>query len=221
MRRSFFLATVIALFCLSCAAQAVTISYTQSVPVSLTNWTSVLAFQQFDPTLGTLNSITFSMTSSCEGQGFAENMSTMSGSSFSWELSALVQLKRPDNSVLLQIQPFETSPIYNLGVYDGAMNFTGASGVTDPLNASDTVSLTTPPPVDDLALFTGIGSVDLTATATAKSKVVGGGNIAMGASTKAGVGATITYDYTPVPEPGSLVALLSGLGGLILHRRRK
>lgn len=220
MRKPFLLVSVIVILCLACAAQAATVSYTQAVPLSLTNWNNILTFQQFDPSLGVLNSVTFIMTSNCQGQGFAENDSTLSGSPFNWELSALVQLKRPDNTVLLQVQPYVASPVYNLGVYDGALDFAGTSGITDPMSCSQTVSLTTPPPVTDLALFTGPGTINLTATATALSKVYGGGNITMGSRTMAGVEATVIYDYT-VPEPAGIIAILTGIVGITAYRRRR
>jgi hypothetical protein len=220
MKRATLAIALLALVALAAASvSAATISYSQSKAVSTVGWTQVLAMQQFDPSLGALNSVTFSLAALCEGSGFAENMSTTSTSPFNWELSVLVQLKRADNSLLLQLQPFTASPVYTLGVFDGAMDFGGTSGITDPKSCNDSGSVAGT--VGDLAAFTGNGTVNVTAVASAKSKVYGGGNIVMGTSTGAGADVTVTYDYTPVPEPSSMLALIAGLGSLLAFRRRR
>lgn len=51
--------------------------------------------------------------------------------------------------------------------------------------------------------------------------VVVGSEIATAYLSTSGLDGNITYNYTPVPEPGSLILLASGLFGLAIIRRRK
>ena len=55
------LAAVPLLLVVVATADATTMSYTASVPLTATDWATSLSFPQFNPSLGTLNSVTLSL----------------------------------------------------------------------------------------------------------------------------------------------------------------
>jgi hypothetical protein len=74
----------------------------------------------------------------------------------------------------------------------------------------------------DLAYFTGTGTADLIAsTLTSHTEWDTNGNISSAVSTEVGVTAVVTYDYTAVPEPSTLVLLGIGAVSLLSYAWRR
>jgi hypothetical protein len=209
-----------------CRAAALTTSETQSIPLTPTNWgpgapatiTDPLNFKQFDPTLGTLDSVQVSL-----GYKFTHDISFTFHSPSTITLSTMgsqVLVNSPTGSLYLKgaPDPLTQSHSDSTGPYDKAVTIptitqTGSSG---PLTLTSAA---------DLALFTATtagGKIGLPVLAQSGSSFSsssgnGGGRI----STNAGADVTVSYTYTPapVPEPSTLAVL--GLGGAVLFACRR
>ena len=217
-------AVAVAVAALAAPATAATISFSDSIALTTTNWSDSFDIQRFDPLLGTLTSITFQLSGTVTGNIRAESMDN-APSTVSTNLQATITLTRPDTTVLAVVLPV-ASFINSFTAFDGTVDFGGTSGVTQ-LGATATSATTTvsPPPVSDLALFTGIGSILLPAHANGSSNASGSGNLITQFQTNAEASVTVTYTYTTatieVPEPASLALFGAGLLGLGLVRRRR
>lgn len=199
-------------------AKADTLVYSASIPLSLTDWSDVVSIPRFDPALGTLNSIQFMVMAHIEGATFYENQET-APTDVSLTLSAELSLMRPDTSAILTATP-STTVNETAGAFDGVLDFDGPSGSTfSNLFADVMQSATSPLPLSDLALFTGVLPIDLPISASGNSFGSGPGNWIFGFSLSASADVEVTYEYTPIPEPGS--AVLGSLGGLLVFRRRR
>jgi hypothetical protein len=177
------------------AAGAATVTYVAGAPLASTDWTVTLSFPQFDPSLGTLMSVSFEARDSLVATFRVENMSTSSANTVRDSSKAIVDLKRPDNTILLEvISAKEYTAAFP--VYDGVMDFGGTSGIT----AADQVAYNSASWVTtasaDLALFTGTGTIGLPCKATGKSYVSDtAGNVVQGVSTRAAAYVIVTYTF--------------------------
>jgi len=199
---------------LSC--QAGSVSYTNSIAFTLTDWTNSVALAQFNPDLGYLVSIQVAVKSDLSTTLTVQNNSISPSSG-----TAITQLKQyllTGSSAL-----FGSSPVLDYAGPDFNYGLDGNGIITSGLltaSASATGNLVTD--YATLAGFTGTGYVDLTAYTYTRTFISNaGGNTAATQSTTADFTAVVTYDYsaTPVPEP-SVVALCGlGMAGLMLCRR--
>jgi|CXWL01.1.fsa_nt_gi hypothetical protein len=204
--------------CLSSTAVADSVSFSDSIPVQLTDWSLSVSIPRFDPLLGTLDSIDFEISGHVEGSVQFESLDS-APSTVMTTLAAVISLQRPDTSVITSVLPaFATSD--NLLEFDGNIDFGGDSGrsyfdiVADLMN-----SHTSPPPVSDLALFTGVGNIILPVTADAASTVSGAGNLVGIISTSAGADVMVTYNYTPIPEPATAFLAFAAAAYMLRYRR--
>lgn len=202
------------------AADAATVLYTSNVQATqTTNYATSLGLQKFNPALGTLQSVKVTLFGNLSGSLRFESFDA-SPSTIVTNLSASLTLTRPDNSTLIVTIP-AFSQTFNVAAFDGTFDWGGTSGFTSAaINASSSnaVVLTG---ATDLALFTGLGSLNSPLRAQGTSSATGSGNLVTQFTTKAGGYATVEYTFAAVPEPASWALMLGGFGliGVALRRR--
>jgi hypothetical protein len=170
-------------------------SYSASVPLQTTNWSSTLSFPQFNPAIGTLQSVAISVRDSLVSGFKYENLSTSSGSTMRDSSKCTVQVLRPDNSLLLSTVA-AVQETCQVTVYDGSLDYAGTSGRT--FNGVVNVGLGTSSFLTgaDLALFTGVGTIGLPCNGIGWGYLSStGGNNRNSVSTQAGAWVTVTYTY--------------------------
>lgn len=194
-------------------ADATQLSYTRTVPLSTTNWADSISVPKFDTSLGTLDGITFTLAGHVEGTARLENLETIPAN-VTVNLSSILRLMRPDTSEIVVTIPV-VSVTELIAEFDTVPDFGGPSGRTHENLAGDhSETAVSPPPDSDLVLFSGMGDIVLPVSAEGFSSGSGAGNLLLQFNTLASAEATVTYDYTAVPEPSGVLALLTGLGGL-------
>jgi hypothetical protein len=195
---------------------AAILTQTQSVPLTPTDWSTTLVFSQFNPALGTLNSITIMLDGTIVSELIATNTGATTDTG-TVTATATITVTRPDSSTLV-VAP----TVSHTETLDPGNSF----DVTETNSASNAV--TSPPPASDLVAYTGVGTIGLPISAVGSSTVTSGnGNVAGGALTSASATVTLVYQYDPalmLPEPpGVLVfglALAAGLAFFVLPKAR-
>jgi hypothetical protein len=198
------------------SAFGTTLTVSDTVPIQSTNYSSSVSIQQFDPSLGVLNSILFHLEGTVQGGAKFESLDA-APATITMNLQSSITLQRPDTSILAVVLPL-VQTVDNATAYDNTFDFGGTSGKTyTGLTNTAFTNAVSPPPLSDLALFTGLGNIVLPVIANGTSNGSGAGNLILQFNTSAGAYVEVTYDYT-VPEPSAL-GLLS-FGALMLRRRR-
>jgi hypothetical protein len=193
------------------------VSFTDTIPMTTTTWFDTLSVPKFDPALGTLLGIDFSLTGTVSGSAAYESLDA-DPATITLNLTAEVVVQRPDLSQLIVVLPV-VNVVENSAAFDGTIDFDGPSGSTfTNLNATLTNTASSPPPASDLVLFTGPGTINLPVSASGMSSGSGAGNLILQFATSAEAEFTVTYHYL-VPEPATL-AMLAG-GAIPLFRRRR
>ena len=132
--------------CAATAAQSASIVRTDSVPLTKTNWTQSLTVPQFDPALGTLQSVKFTLGSHVEGSAKFESLDAASAT-VTMKMAATVRLSRLDATAIVATTPTSTT-VDTVARFDGTIDFDGTSGKTYPsLFADASESYTSPPPI--------------------------------------------------------------------------
>ena len=216
MRTMKVAATVCLLILSIAAARGASVSYgpTSAIPDTKTDWTSALDFPKFDSTLGVLNTVELSITGEIKTTlTVTNNASSASDGNAKTHVTITVR----DPLTLLTVMPDIYSPPF---------------GYTLPPNTSTTSGLLTKSETKDgswtaaaiLTEFTGTGNISLSAVTFTETVLVNnGGNTFASQVTDANATGLVTYYYTPVPEPSGIMALLTGVGGLLgmAFRRRR
>jgi hypothetical protein len=218
---------VAALLLVACGAQAAQISYTTGFGPADMDWLlpyiPVSAnFQQFTPAMGTLQSIsielsgtmhpTFQLTAP-QGTGGYGTLTTTG--------DLTMDLCTPDSYVSDDTGDFVGTVLLRLDLPNVGPLVIGDRyhRVTVDTSVSSTTSATVTGSVTDFGLFTGTGTAAIPLFTNGWASVSGGG-ATLGWANDGFGSATITYTY--VPEPGSMLAMLSLLGGAgFMFRRRR
>lgn len=218
-------AALVASLALAGAADATTVSYTSNTvgPQATSFFDLPVTLQQFDPALGTLQSIKITLLGTVSGNLQAESLDN-SAATLLAQLSTLLTLSRPDSSALVSTTA-SSSQSFNASAYDGTIDFGGTSGFSSgPLSSSSSNAITLTS-ASDLSLFTGTGSIAALLTALGASSVSGAGNIISQIATNAAGTATIEYTFLTdgVPEAATWAMMVVGFGfaGSALRRRAR
>jgi hypothetical protein len=237
-------------------AQAGSVTYTTIVPLNTTDLTNESAnpptgsafLQEFNPSLGTLESVTITLEAS-GGTNFStiKNTSASSTTFVAYE-SSTVWLDDLNNSTIdtnllgdgspstnyltnqTQGQIFFNSHTYLPDGESGGTTLAAGATTSASATSSDDEFVTTTDPTW-LAAFVGVGDLDIVLSTLSGGGyyATGGANINIVETTQAGGTVKVEYDYSggpppPVPEPGTLGLFgtgLLGLAGLLRFRFMK
>lgn len=200
-------------------SQAASITHTDNIPLMTTSWFESVVIPQFDPALGTLDSIEYAINGYIEGSVSYESLDSKP-STLTLDFSASLELGLPDSSKLILAAPLVTN-IVSVGAFDGVIDFGGESGgVIDDISIADRVTfISAPPTTNELDFFVGTEDVAMSLDALGTSSGSGSGNLVLQFIQSASAFVEITYNYTAIPEPVTISLLI--LPALMLRRKRR
>lgn len=183
---------------------------TTTAGTDIGNWSETVALQQFNPVLGSLSAVTFTLS----GGLLAEFYATSAQASPQTVTNTLLgQLRFAVPSLKVQSLGFSESGSYALD---------GFADELRTLEDSDSISFTL---LGDWDSFVGTSVFNVDVEASSQSAGQGGGNIDELTVPTFGATVSVRYDYTAnhVPEPGSLalVALALAASRLAAQRRHR
>lgn len=201
------------------APQTVTIAATDTNFGPGTALNDPMVFNQFNSSLGTLTSVSVSVSYDFNHTStltFAVP-STISTSATQNNISVSL----PNGTVIGSA----ASPDYTQSTAFNSSTMTLGTPVTlTPINDPGTIAPISLTSASNLALFTGSGTISLPVLASSVAAAhFSAGNGTAVVTTTASATVTISYNYTPhaVPEPSSVVLLGMGGCGLLWFRRRR
>jgi hypothetical protein len=172
-----------------------TITKSLMIPATATNFSLSGMIAQFDPSLGTLQSVTISNAGSITSDIKVENTSTSSPSIISATVSGSLTLNGP-SGITVQTNLQQNAGTFNATTFDNQLDFSGSSGKdfgNQTANGTQSLTLTG----NSMSPFMGGGNVALTENANASSSASGGGNLVMAVTSSATAQITVTYTYIP------------------------
>lgn len=204
------------------ASSLKTLSYEDYIPLQRTQLRNQFVdIPLFNPDLGSLKSVLFSLTGEVEGSVKIEN-GDAAAAFITASLGADVSVRYPDGRELLTVLPAAiVSETFLPG--DDDLDFIGSSVKTfSDLRNTQTKQLIWN---DGFDFLIGLGNISLPVFGDGKSQATGAGNLLAGFQTFAGAKVEVVYKYEPlkrpippeptkkkVPEPSVSVAALAVLG---------
>ena len=208
------------------SALAGMVMFTSNIALQSTNWDEVIAdIPEFSDTLpgvpsgSVLTKVTVMLTGDIAGTARYESLDA-AATVVELNLEAIISLTTPVAIMDVVVQPV-ANVMDNATAFDGSNDFNGSSGGTfADLNGQE-IDMKMYNSLADLALFSGVGFLNLPVTADGTSSGTGGGNLVTQFITDAGAEVKVIYDFrtNDIPEPAS--ALLLGLGCVALLNRPK
>lgn len=202
-------------------AYGATIQHNASVTLATTNWSNSFSIPQFDPSLGTLTSVTIALSGHVEGTGTYWNESA-TPADVTGTLKANITLTEPDTTTIV-VSPSDTRTVLDIpqAFWPNLPPSYTDSGFS--ANAGPVSDTSTSPSY--LAAFTGGGTILLPVSAVGQSTASSDqGNFVYEFETKASASVLVTYNYREIPEPSSFATFLimsSSCGLVAIWRRRK
>ena len=210
----------------SAQAAIMTATYTDSFGTTAYNFTDTLSVQQFDGSLGTLQSVELSYTFDVTSTAGVENFSANPGSATLEQTFTITLSNGVLGTLLSDGDTFSKTEA--VGTFDGTPDFAGPSGFSDSVapTFADTVSYTN---ALILAAFTGLGNFDfdIAGDVDIDSSFVGSGVgfLAQQWDTSGNGEISVTYTYdtptAPIPSPAAVWAGLVLAGSAVMRRRNK
>jgi hypothetical protein len=229
--KTFPMAVVAAFGLVASTAHADVIDFTDSLPLTTTDWFQTLTVSQFDPTLGTLNSAKVSFSANMLSDMTLDNdNATPSPVVGNVSVQTFGTFAGIDLGLLLAADT--GAPTVLAADDSGDTDLPGDGGADEILvgNLTDNdmimATLTAP---GDLGQFLGAGTISTVNLFTLGGFGVtgGGGNVDVNVNTQAAASLFVEYDFTPappppqIPVPATLALLGLGLAGLGVARRRR
>ncbi|HMO37332.1 MAG TPA: choice-of-anchor E domain-containing protein, partial [Gemmatales bacterium] len=150
------------------------------------------SIQQFNPALGTLQSVEIRVDGRILSTIRLENLDNASAH-VTGTVSGSLLLSGPGFN--LNVQANGNAAIrQNLAAYDGTLDYAGSSGIT-LVNRSATGSQTQTIQGSNLSNFIGSGTVSFSFLAQATTEATGGGNLMANITNLGGADVTVTYKY--------------------------
>lgn len=202
--------------------------FSASFPLSGTqnlDFTNNMSLPKFDSSLGTLQSISFTISGNLTASQKFENLSGGSSTTIIMTSQGTMTLRRPDGTSLVVTIP-QVQNSRGATAFDGTIDFTGGSGFIFPDASGSNSSSATLNGASDLALFTGTGSILLPVTAVGNSNGTGSANLLQQYGLVGASSASVTYTYTtaaPVPEASTYgaIGMVVAVGVIGYRRSRK
>jgi len=191
---------------------------TTSTPISptSTDWIDTLSFAQFNPALGTLDSVTLDFSSTLTTTLSVTNQDDLLDSKGYAVTELVINVQDTGSNLNANTLDLLSSHFNYSSLAPGD---TATSGLLTK-SQNDGGNIYTSSPI--LSEFTGFGNIILDAgTLTTTGVFYTGGSAAAIQASDANLTGTVTYTYT-VPEPSTYALLFGGLGLLFLvHRTRR
>src|SRR5579884_4041067 len=152
---------------------------------------------QFNPALGTLNSVQIILNSTLSSDVKVENLDA-APSTVNAQVNGNLSLQGPGGS-LLSVTPTISENTTSLSPYDGTLDYGGTSGHDfgqQSAAAQQSITLTS-----NLSAWEGSGNVALAESAQSTSTVSGSGNEQVHINSEGSGTVTVIYNYTPAPPP--------------------
>lgn len=217
IRRSLMTAIAASALAISGVAPAATLGFDFSNPLELTELNQTGNLGLFDPSLGILNSVILTLS------GRNETTLSLTNTAVQDQLvSAAVSTDLFFSTSLVGLGALLVNPVISLTNATGFVDI--ASGAT--VSFGPLVDAMSVNPLPPSSLFVGVGSFSVSCESLSGISIAGGGgNVAADQTTHAACGASIAYDYTPVPaqqtpEPGVLALLGACAVGTVVARKR-
>jgi hypothetical protein len=218
-----FLIPALLLACAAGTAQAASVTYTayttpQNTPLALP-FDQTLSLSKFNPSLGTLTGISFTVSNSVSGYVSIYNVDTSSHTFTNATAGDTVTASTTVGSVPESVMTTSNVTVASGSASPGVNNYLPATTVTT--TGSQVL------PMSDWGAYTGTGGSMVSFSFAAGAATYGGtetngsGDLYFGGKVKGYGSISITYTYTPfaVPEPASLGLLGIGMAGLLSFRR--